>query len=93
MHDALSARPQVQAQTAHSGKHELTRAVKPQKAMAFLTDEPTMSMNSPPSRVATTEVAMVTTPNVRSMNSCGRSKSSYPACMQATSCAWMLLML
>ena len=54
----------------------LTRAVQPQKAMAFFTDEPTMSMKKPPSRVATMEVVIVTTPNVRSMNSCGRSKSS-----------------
>ena len=39
-----------------------------------------MSMNMPPSSVATIDVAMVTIPNVRSMVSCGRSNSSYPAC-------------
>lgn len=58
----------------------LTRAPAEQKSMAFRTDDPIMSMNSPPSRTATIEVAIVTTPNVRSIVSCGRSKSSKPAC-------------
>lgn len=65
--------------------------MKPQKAMAFLTDEPTMSMKSPPSRVATTEVTMVTTPNVKSMTLAADQRAHTQLACRATSHACSLL--